>query len=178
MSLRLKSSTMALFACLLLVLLAIAPPGQSQACNTPMSGVYLYQVVAGPLVIRDAPLGAIVGMLHVGETFTTDLAAQAPAGDYLWAQHERGWSALHTLSCSIEFATAVSVVDDGASEAPGRSNEPNKCYEWLNCDHPDPFISAYNWRLGWCAAAIERGAIGGTAQQCAGGGGVQARWLW
>ena len=52
--------------------------------------MYLYQVVAGPLLIRDAPFDDIVGLLQEGETFTADLTAQAEAGDYLWARHERG----------------------------------------------------------------------------------------
>lgn len=34
------------------------------------------------------------------------------------------------------------------------------------CNNPDPSIHIYNWRTGWCAAAIEDGRIQGTIEDC------------
>jgi hypothetical protein len=49
-----------------------------------------------------------------------------------------------------------------------RSNEPNWCFSgqaWGDgrCNHPDPYIYDYNWRMGWWMAHCELGLIPSTA---------------
>jgi len=48
-------------------------------------------------------------------------------------------------------------------------NEPNKCNtDWDFCNSGTEAENAYYWRLGWCAAAIERGAVSASPSACMG----------
>jgi len=48
-------------------------------------------------------------------------------------------------------------------------NEPNKCHtDWDFCNSGTEAENAYYWRLGWCAAAIERGAVSASPSACMG----------
>jgi len=45
--------------------------------------------------------------------------------------------------------------------------QPNKCYtEWDFCNSGSEAENAYHWQLGWCAAAVERGAMLGELGHC------------
>jgi len=49
------------------------------------------------------------------------------------------------------------------------ANEPNKCNtDWDFCNSGTEAENAYYWRLGWCAAAIERGAVSASPSACMG----------
>lgn len=114
-----------------------------------MDGVYEYQVIADPLRIRDMPYGLTLGYLLIDDRFMTDLAEQSEVSGYLWAHHARGWSALHTISCSEVYAVIVGSV--------AMAGDPNKCYDEWDCRPDDHSM----WHLGWCVAAAERGEISG-----------------
>jgi len=48
-------------------------------------------------------------------------------------------------------------------------NEPNKCRtDWDFCNSGTEAENEYYWRLGWCAAAIERGAVSASPSACMG----------
>jgi len=48
-------------------------------------------------------------------------------------------------------------------------NEPNKCHtDWDFCNSGTEAENEYYWRLGWCAAAIERGAVSASPSACMG----------
>jgi len=48
-------------------------------------------------------------------------------------------------------------------------NEPNKCNtDWDFCNSGTEAENEYYWRLGWCAAAIERGAVSASPSACMG----------
>ena len=113
---------------LLLLFLLCLQSGLAQTCETPTNGVYEYQVIVANLRIRDMPHGDTLGYLTKAERFTTDLAEQSEVSGYLWANHARGWSALHTSSCSQVYAVRVGSV--------AMSGDPNKCFDEWDC-HPD-----------------------------------------
>ena len=51
-----------------------------------------------------------------------------------------------------------------AQEDTSRDSEPNWCYEgeeWGDgrCNHPDPDINDYNWRVGWLFAQCDSGNL-------------------
>ncbi len=163
--------TVILFAaCAALVLLAQDEP--VQACQDGTGSGREIRVIFGPLRIRSAPAGEIIGVLAVGETFF--MGEQVEAGDYLWARHARGWSALHALDCSIVYteATGAVVALPAAGAASGAAAVPpgdNKCYtDWDFCNSGSEAENAYYWMLGWCAAAIERGAVAASPSACMG----------
>ncbi len=53
-----------------------------------------------------------------------------------------------------------------SSSASAAAND-NKCYtEWDFCSAGSEAENAYFWRLGWCAAAVERGALSGELGHC------------
>ncbi len=56
-----------------------------------------------------------------------------------------------------------------AQSGGGADSEPNKCYsEWDFCNSGSEAENAYHWRLGWCVAAVERGAIEVSVSACMG----------
>jgi len=55
------------------------------------------------------------------------------------------------------------------SRGGGADSEPNKCYsEWDFCNAGTEAENAYHWRLGWCVAAVERGAVSVSVSACMG----------
>ncbi len=161
---RLLVTVILFVACVTLVLLA--QDGPAQACQDGTGYGREIRVVFGPLRIRSAPAGEIIGVLAVGETFF--MGEQVEAGDYLWARHARGWSALHTLDCSIVYTEATGAV--GAAPAAAAPPGDNKCYtEWDFCNSGSEAENAYYWMLGWCVAALERGVVSASLSVCMGG---------
>ena len=61
------------------------------------SGQLDFCVMTNTLNVRSAPGGSIVGRLYEGSIFTVDLASKVKSGGYVWAEHERGWSALYPI---------------------------------------------------------------------------------
>ncbi len=56
-----------------------------------------------------------------------------------------------------------------AQSGGGADSEPNKCYsEWDFCSAGTEAENAYHWQLGWCVAAVERGAIEVSVSACMG----------
>jgi len=50
-----------------------------------------------------------------------------------------------------------------------KASDPNKCNtDWDFCNSGTEAENAYYWRLGWCAAAIERGAVSTSPSACMG----------
>jgi len=50
-----------------------------------------------------------------------------------------------------------------------KASDPNKCNtDWDFCNSGTEAENAYYWRLGWCAAAIERGAVSASPSACMG----------
>ncbi len=50
-----------------------------------------------------------------------------------------------------------------------KASDPNKCNtDWDFCNSGTEAENAYYWRLGWCAAAIERGAVSSSPSACMG----------
>lgn len=58
-------------------------------------------VMSEVLNIRTSPGGAIVGKLDKGAIFTVDLATQEEVAGYIWAKHDKGWSAIFPYSGDI-----------------------------------------------------------------------------
>jgi len=47
--------------------------------------------------------------------------------------------------------------------------EPNKCHtDWDFCNSGSEAENAYHWQLGWCVAAVERGAVSASVSACMG----------
>ncbi|MDE2820295.1 MAG: hypothetical protein OXI40_11250 [Chloroflexota bacterium] len=55
-------------------------------------------VMSPTLNIRSTPGGSIIGSLNRGDIFTIDRAKQESANGFIWAKHDRGWSALYRSS--------------------------------------------------------------------------------
>ena len=67
----------------------------------------------------------------------------------------------------ILFAACVVLVL--LAQAQSGTVDPNKCYtEWDFCNAGDEHQNAYHWRLGWCVAAVERGAVSVSVSACMG----------
>jgi len=50
-----------------------------------------------------------------------------------------------------------------------KASDPNKCNtDWDFCNSGTEAENEYYWRLGWCAAAIERGAVSASPSACMG----------
>ena len=83
--------------------------------DKPLPSVYRFEVIAGPLLIRDAPDGTVLdGRIGVGETFTADLMDQHIFRDMVWIKHEHGYSALHSVDGSQRFVRIVGVLPQPA----------------------------------------------------------------
>jgi len=55
------------------------------------------------------------------------------------------------------------------AQAQGGDNDPNKCHtDWDFCNSGTEAENEYYWRLGWCAAAIERGEVSASPSACMG----------
>lgn len=79
--------------------------------DVALSGIYQFEVIEGPLRIRDAPDGEILeSKMSAGDTFTANLMDQTIAGDAVWIKHERGYSALHSVDGSRRFVTIVGIL--------------------------------------------------------------------
>ena len=168
-----------------LFLMAMVQPVPVQACQhesvDPRGGIE-FRIVVGPLRIRDAPNGNIIGVLLVGQTVTVIEYAQTDT--YLWGRHTLGgWSALHTVECVLEYAKPVESLAEGDGDAapddtgsddtppvdapgtappsaPAPSGSNNLCHTvWTFCNTGTPEQQAYFWRLGWYASAVERGEV-------------------
>ena len=59
------------------------------------SGTLQFCVMTDSLRVRSSPGGSVVGSLHKGTNFTVDLASKVKSGGYVWAEHDKGWSALY-----------------------------------------------------------------------------------
>ncbi len=163
-----------------LFLMALVQPVAVQACqhdSTDPAGSTEFRIIVGPLRIRDAPNGNIIGVLLIGQTITVTEYVQADI--YLWGRHALGWSALHTVDCTREYAEPPAAGDaapedvTGSDEtspadapgaaspsAPALSGSDNLCHTvWTFCNTGTPEQQAYFWRLGWFASAIERGEV-------------------
>ena len=93
-----------------------------EALDEALSGIYRFEVIAGPLLIRDAPDGEILdGKLAVGETFTANLTDQKIAQDLVWIKHDRGYSALHSVDGSERYVEIVGIT---AATPPSPTPEP------------------------------------------------------
>lgn len=62
------------------------------------------------------------------------------------------------------FLFAIILILLSAGMILAEENEPNWCYEgqvWGDgrCNHPDPNINDYNWRMGWLMAHCELGLL-------------------
>jgi len=56
-----------------------------------------------------------------------------------------------------------------AQSGEGGDSDPNKCHtEWDFCNSGTAAENAYHWRLGWCVAAVERGAVSVSVSACMG----------
>ena len=127
----------------LLILLFFANMGQesnqviqnaTRSPNTrvPRSGVYIYEVIDGPLNVRETPVhGNIVHRFDTGETFAVDfLETKALIAEYIWVKHERGWSAIQSKSNNEVFAIIVqrhSAMQGHAQQSEGGPrNIPNR----------------------------------------------------
>ena len=58
------------------------------------SGELVFCVMSPTLNIRSSAGGAVVGSLARGTLFTVDLASQELLDGFVWAKHDKGWSAL------------------------------------------------------------------------------------
>ncbi len=68
---------------------------------------------------------------------------------------------LFTVILFLACAALVSLIQAQSEEA------PNKCStDWDFCNSGTEEENAYYWRLGWCAAAIERGAVEASPSAC------------
>ena len=180
-------SAILFLACAALLLMGMMQAAPVQACqHDDAAEDVAFQVILGPLRIRDAPGGETVGMLLVGESVT--VTEYAEADNYLWGRHELGWSALNTLDCAVEYAEHTDAMpadtaagddaaDDGAAPpagsggaappAGGAADPPppgaalrNLCNTvWTFCNSGTPEQNAYFWRLGWYTVAIESGEL-------------------
>lgn len=61
------------------------------------SGKLEFCVMANVLNVRNSPGGSVVGRLAKATVFTVDLASKVKSGGYVWAKHDKGWSALYPL---------------------------------------------------------------------------------
>lgn len=78
-------------------------------------GEFDFCVLSPTLNVRSRPGGAVTGRLNQGDIFTVDLASQTDLNGYVWAKHEKGWSALfaypsledlaHPKTCPAPTAT-------------------------------------------------------------------------
>jgi len=67
------------------------------------------------------------------------------------------------------FITVILFAACAALLAQAQSEEPNKCYtDWDFCNSGSEAENEYYWRLGWCASAIERGAVSASPSACMG----------
>ena len=167
MKLHLSRSFFTLFlfvACVALVLLAQGGP--VQACGHEAGSGQEIQVVEGPLLIRDAPAGEIVGALAIGATLA--ITEQAEAGNYLWGRHALGWSALHSLDCSDVYTQALGAVEAAPADDTDMMDDTsmmddtgvmNRCMTEWDCNTGTPDEIAYLWRVGWYAGAQDAGII-------------------
>ena len=57
-------------------------------------GDFVFCVMAPTLNIRNTPAGTAIDRFDQGDHFTIDLASQTLAEGYVWAEHDKGWSAL------------------------------------------------------------------------------------
>lgn len=83
----------------------------------PASGELDFCVMSATLNIRKEPGGPIVDSLSKGDIFTVDLASKIKHQGYVWAEHEKGWSALYPLQ------------QNGNADAPGATSltHPDSC---------------------------------------------------
>lgn len=74
----------------------------------PRNGIHILQVSEGPLIVRDAPDGESLFSYAEGATFVVDFS-RPPVVDQglMWAQHERGWTAIGSEDRSQTFVTLV-----------------------------------------------------------------------
>ncbi len=81
--------------------------------NKPFTGIYgwsgdfVFCVMSASLNIRNRPGGEIVGRFDKGAHFTIDLATQQLASGYVWAKHDKGWSALFPYGNSGDDLTSL-----------------------------------------------------------------------
>jgi len=67
------------------------------------------------------------------------------------------------------FITVILFAACTALLAQAQSQDANKCYtEWDFCNSGSEAENEYYWRLGWCASAIERGAVSASPSACMG----------
>jgi|GEM_PF-5798174 len=63
-----------------------------------------FQVIDGPLSVRDAPNGKRIGRYGTGEQFIADSVNTETIGHYVWLKHsDGGWSAYHSVDESRYF---------------------------------------------------------------------------
>jgi len=69
----------------------------------------------------------------------------------------------------ILFAACVALILLMQAQLGGGEAEPNKCHtDWDFCNDGSAAENAYHWRLGWCVAAVERGAVPVSVSTCMG----------
>jgi len=77
---------------------------------------------------------------------------------------ESGAVSVSVSACMGREEGTVSYPRSSSSSVVGSDN---KCYtEWDFCSAGSEAENAYFWRLGWCAAAVERGALSGELGHC------------
>ena len=59
------------------------------------SGKFDFCVMTNRLNVRNFPGGAAIDSMSQGTIFTVDLADKVKSGGYVWAEHDKGWSALY-----------------------------------------------------------------------------------
>jgi len=75
---------------------------------------------------------------------------------------ERGAVSVSVSACMGREEGSVSYPRSSSSSSSSAAADDNKCYtEWDFCSAGSEAENAYFWRLGWCAAAVERGVLSG-----------------
>ena len=72
------------------------------------SGDFVFCVVSPTLNVRKSAGGPVMGRLDKGTLFTVDLASQELVDGFVWAEHDKGWSALfrYPVSDNIDEFTS------------------------------------------------------------------------
>ena len=189
-----------LFLVCTVLLMLMMPAAPVQACQHDSSQEAAentaFQVIVGPLRIRDTPGGNVIGVLLVGQTVA--ISEYAESGDYLWGRHGLGWSALHTIDCAVEYTQhtdaapdVAAPADDAAGDGTAGDGAPaddaaappaappaggdNLCHTvWTFCNSGTPAQNDYFWRLGFFASAVQKGEFAGDPRELVEGRAPQA----
>ncbi len=83
------------------------------------------------------------------------------------AAAERGAISVSVSACMGQEEGTVSYPRSSSSSSSSAVASDNKCYtEWDFCNAGSEAENAYFWKLGWCAVAVERGAMLGELGHC------------